>query len=92
MGLARAVVANVFGWAQVYHHWNLPCDSAIRFPIARALLTKTKEEVTEARVEIMLEAGVVSLIHLSDMGKEFDNHLALELESLLGGRHVFGLA
>ena len=65
---------------------------AIRFPIARPLLTKTKEEVTEARVEIMLEAGVVSLIHLSDMGKEFDNHLALELESLLGGRHAFGLA
>ena len=35
---------------------------AIRFPIARPLLMKTEEEVTEACVEIMLEAGVVSLI------------------------------
>ena len=69
-----------------------PICPAIRFPIARPLVSKSKEEVTEARIDIMLEAGVVSLVHLSDMDKEFDNALPLELESLLGGRHSFGLA
>ena len=55
-------------------------------------MTKTAEEVTQARVDIILEIGVFPEIHSTDLGAEFDNLLALELEAMTGSTHRFGLA
>ena len=64
----------------------------IKFPVGRPLLTKTAEEVTQARIDIILEIGVFPEIHSTDLGAEFDNSLALELEAMTGSTHRFGLA